>query len=68
MLTVVPPDYAHPLLAPLAKAQDAVARLEACAEAAPPDIAEGLGARLAYREGAGWLACSEYENQVRHNI
>jgi hypothetical protein len=40
MLTVVPPDYAHhPLLAPLAKAQDAVARLEARAEAAPPDIA-----------------------------
>jgi hypothetical protein len=29
---------------------------------APPDIAEGLRARLAYREAAGWLAYSEYED------
>jgi hypothetical protein len=36
--------------------------------ALPPDIAEGLRARLAYREAAGWLAYSEYEDQVRHNI
>ena len=49
------PDYRHPLLAPLARAQDAVARLEARADAAAPVIAEGLRARLAYREAAGWL-------------
>ena len=49
------PDYTHPLLGPLAKAQDTVARLEARAEAAPPAITEGLCARLAYREAAGWL-------------
>jgi hypothetical protein len=52
------PDYAHPLLGPLARAQDAVARLEARAEAAAPGIAEGLRARLAFREAAGWLAYS----------
>src|SRR5690349_13609014 len=49
------PDYGHQLLAPLARAQDAVARLEARAEAADPGIAEGLRARMAYREAAGWL-------------
>jgi hypothetical protein len=27
---------------------------------------KGLPARLAYREAAGWLAYSEYEDQVRH--
>src|ERR1700735_5534552 len=52
------PDYTHPLLGPLARAQDAVARLEARAEAAPPGVAEGLRARLAFREAAGWLAYS----------
>jgi hypothetical protein len=46
----------HPLLLPLAHAQDAVARLEALAEAASPAVAEGLRARMAYREAAGWLA------------
>jgi len=43
----------HPLLMPLAQAQDAVARLEASAS---PAIIEGLRARMAYREAAGWLA------------
>jgi hypothetical protein len=50
------PDYDHPLLTPLARAQDAVARLEARTEAASPAVAEGLRARMAYREAAGWLA------------
>jgi hypothetical protein len=54
----VEPDYAHPLLIPLARAQDTVARLEARAEAASPAIAEGLRARMSYREAAGWLAHS----------
>lgn len=49
------PDYDHPLLAPLARAQDALARLEAKAEAASEAAAEGLRARMAYREAAGWL-------------
>ena len=46
----------HPLLLPLAEAQDAVARLEATATAASSAIVEGLRARIAYREAAGWLA------------
>ena len=46
----------HPLLQPLAEAQDAVARLEASAAAASPAVAAGLCARVAYREAAGWLA------------
>jgi hypothetical protein len=45
----------HPLLAPLAEAQDAVARLEASAAAASPAVVEGLRARVAFREAAGWL-------------
>jgi hypothetical protein len=49
------PDYHHPLLAPLAKAQDAVARLEARVEAASEAVAEGLRARMSYLEAAGWL-------------
>jgi hypothetical protein len=52
------PDYTHPLLAPLARAQEAVVRLDASIEAAPANIAEGLRARLAYREASGWLAYS----------
>ena len=59
-----PPQYgpagsaadAAALLAPLAAAQDALARLDAKAEAAPPPICEGLVARLVFREAAGWLA------------
>jgi HTH DNA binding domain len=46
----------HPLLLPLAEAQDAVARLEATAATASPAVIEGLRARVAYREAAGWLA------------
>jgi hypothetical protein len=46
----------HPLLVPLGEAQDAVARLEASAAAASPAVIEGLRARVAYREAAGWLA------------
>ena len=49
------PDYAHPLLTPLARAQDAVARLEARTEVASEVVAEGLRARMAYLEAAGWL-------------
>ncbi len=47
---------AHPLLAPLAEAQDAMARLEATAATASSAIVDGLRARVAYREAAGWLA------------
>ena len=50
------PDYHHPLLTPLARAQDAVARLEAKAEMASDIIVEGLRARLSYLEAAGWLS------------
>ncbi|MBS0641862.1 MAG: hypothetical protein JSS43_18520, partial [Proteobacteria bacterium] len=49
------PGYAHPLLSPLALAQDAVARLEARIESASPAVTEGLRARMSYREAAGWL-------------
>src|SRR5215469_9169289 len=52
------PDYRHPLLTPLARAQDALARLEARAEMASDAVAEGLRARLSYREAAGWLRCA----------
>jgi hypothetical protein len=44
------------LLLPLAKAQDTIARLEAAAAAASAPVREGLWARLAFREAAGWLA------------
>jgi hypothetical protein len=50
------PDFDHPLLTPLAAAQDAVARLEAKTEMASDAVAEGLRARMAYLEAAGWLA------------
>src|SRR2546421_12271252 len=49
------PDYHQPLLTPLARAQDAVARLEAKVETASGAVAEGLRARMAYLEAAGWL-------------
>lgn len=49
------PDYDHPLLTPLAHAQDAMARLEAKIEAASEAVAEGVRARMAYLEAAGWL-------------
>jgi hypothetical protein len=44
------------LLLPLARAQDALARLEASTAAASPEVAEGLRARIALREASGWLA------------
>ena len=53
-----PPNYTHPLLSPLALAQDAVARLEARLDAADEAVAFGLRARAAYREAAGLLAFS----------
>jgi HTH DNA binding domain len=52
---VAEPDYDHPLLLPLARAQDAVARLEAKIETASEAVAEGLRVRMAYLEAAGWL-------------
>jgi HTH DNA binding domain len=51
------PDYGHPLLTPLARTHDAVARLEARAEMASAAVAEGLRARMSYLEAAGWLRC-----------
>jgi hypothetical protein len=50
------PDYGHPLLTPLARAQDAMTRLEAKAEMASPAVVEGLRARMSYLEAAGWLS------------
>jgi hypothetical protein len=49
------PDEDHPLLTPLALAQDAVARLEAKVEMTSDAVAEGLCARMSYLEAAGWL-------------
>ncbi|MFL5282388.1 MAG: hypothetical protein ACJ8AW_15720 [Rhodopila sp.] len=44
------------LLAPLAAAAAALARLDVQAEAASPAVQQGLITRLAYAEAAGWLA------------
>jgi HTH DNA binding domain len=49
------PEYDHPLLNPLARAENALARLEARAEAASETVNEGLRTRLSYLEAAGWL-------------
>ena len=49
------PDW-RALAAPLAAAEDALSRLDAGAEAASPAVREGLVARLAFAEAAGWLA------------
>src|SRR3954453_10916744 len=49
-------DLHHPLLEPLARAREAVVRLETGVELATPAVAEGLHARLSYREVAGWLS------------
>jgi hypothetical protein len=51
-------DCDHPLLMPLATAQDAVSRLQAKAEMVPLVVAEGLRARMSYLEAAGWLRCA----------
>src|SRR5205823_15070572 len=44
------------LLVPLCDAQDALARLDARAAAAPAVVRDGLCARMALTEAAGWLA------------
>ncbi len=44
-----------PLLVPLARAQDAIARLEAAMEAASGDIGVGLRARVSLHEASGYL-------------
>jgi HTH DNA binding domain len=49
-------DTEQTLLAPLATAVEAVARLDARAGCASDRVAEGLRRRLALREAAGWLA------------
>ncbi|MBV1800605.1 helix-turn-helix domain-containing protein [Siccirubricoccus sp. G192] len=51
------PDWSA-LLVPLAAAEDALSRLDAAAEAACPALREGLVARLAFAEAAGWLAAA----------
>src|SRR3954464_1897568 len=43
-------DLHHPFLEPLARAQEAVARLETGVALASPAVAEGLRARLSYCE------------------
>jgi hypothetical protein len=49
-------DLAHPLLIPLSRAQHSVTRLETAVAAASDAVAEGIRARMAYAEAAGWLA------------
>jgi hypothetical protein len=49
-------DLNHPLLLPLSQAQNGVARLEASVATASSAVAEGIRARTAYGEAAGWLA------------
>ncbi len=44
-----------PLLMPITRAQDAVARLEAGVEAASPEVAAGLRARVSLHEASGYL-------------
>jgi hypothetical protein len=44
------------LLAPLSDATDALARLDARAAVAREEVREGLIARMAFAEAAGWLA------------
>jgi hypothetical protein len=46
------------LLGPLCAATDVLARLDARAAAAPDAVREGLVARMAFAEAAGWLAHS----------
>jgi hypothetical protein len=46
-------------LAPLAAAQDALARLDAKAETVPAPVRTGLVVRLAFREAAGFLAARD---------
>jgi hypothetical protein len=53
-------DYYHPLLVPLARAQNAVARLQAKTEAASDVVVEGLRARMSYLEASGWLSYTHF--------
>ena len=53
------PALAAPLLRPLAEAEDALSRLDALAGAAGGAVREGLVARMALAEGAGWLAVED---------
>ncbi|MCB4825345.1 helix-turn-helix domain-containing protein [Roseicella aerolata] len=46
------------LIGPLAAAEDALSRLDASVEAASEPVREGLVARLAFAEAAGWLAAA----------
>ena len=50
------PDDLATLLGPLCEAQDALARFDARAGAASAAVCEGLCARMAFQEAAGWLA------------
>jgi hypothetical protein len=60
MLNDVIDEQTRALLLPLARAQDALARLEAAAAAVSAEVRDGLWARLAFREAAGWLAHQGY--------
>jgi hypothetical protein len=50
--------YGRDAARPADRGQDALARLDARAAAAPEPLRAGLRARLAFREAAGWLAAS----------
>jgi hypothetical protein len=50
------PGYDHPLLAPLAKAQHLMTRLETRIEIASAPVVEGLLNRMAYLEASGWIS------------
>jgi hypothetical protein len=52
------PEPSHPLLAPLAAAQEILTRLDVLTSCASEDVAHGLRARMAFREASGWLAYS----------
>ena len=54
----LPAEALAALLVPLCDAQDALARLDARAAAAPEVVHDGLCARMALAEAAGWLAYS----------
>src|SRR6185312_10999240 len=56
LLGWLPADALTALLVPLCDAQDALARLDARAAAAPAPVRDGLCARMAFTEAAGWLA------------
>src|SRR5580698_9691594 len=61
----VAPTQNYILLGPLASAQESLTRLDALASVASPDVANGLRARMAFREASGWLAYSHV--WIHHN-